>query len=127
MLAACEHGPGAVDPYTCQADTPNLDRITAALDQMDETTHRMAVRVHNIESEMQSEALWAAVDFIEDDGWTLSVLAGDGVAVHEWGTIAPACVGPCLDPEADTPLSDDCRAVGVGSTGHILCGSRERQ
>lgn len=99
----------------------------AALDEMDDTANLLSERVHRIESELQSEALWAAVGFIHKDGWSLGVLAADGASIHEWGTIAPDCIRPCIDPEAEPASSDDCRAVAVGSTGHILCGSRERQ
>lgn len=99
----------------------------AALDEMDDTANALSDRVHRIESELQGEALWAAVDFIHSDGWALGVLASNGSPVHEWGTIAADCIRPCIDPEAEPAPSDDCRAVAVGSTGHILCGSRERQ
>lgn len=125
MMASC--GVGQNDQYACQADTPNLDRITASLDEMRDTTSRMMSRVHNIESEMQTEAMWAAVDFIQSDGWALSVLSSTGQTVHEWGVIADACVRPCINVEAIHPTSSDCRSVSVGVTGHVLCGSRERQ
>jgi hypothetical protein len=123
-VVSCGYAP---EPYTCQADTPNLDRITAALDQMDATANRLATRVHNIESEIQTESLWAAVHFIEEGGWSLSVLAPDGVVVHEWGAIASECVRPCIDTESYQRETKDCRSIPVGTTGMVLCGSREVQ
>lgn len=98
----------------------------AALDEMDDTANDLSERVHRIESELQGDALYAAVEFIHGDGWVLGVLAADGSTVYEWGAIADDCMRPCIDPEAVPAFSDDCRAVAVGSTGHILCGSRER-
>ena len=108
-------------------DTPNLDRIVAALDEMDDTANDLSERVHRIQNELQSDALWAAVEFIHRDGWALSVVSAEGVAVHEWGTVSPECLRPCIDLEAEPSPSADCRGIAVGSTGHILCGSREHQ
>lgn len=109
----------------CTPDTPNLDLIVAALDHMDDTANDLSERVHRIESELQSEALWAAVEFIHEDGWALSVVASDGTLAHTWGQVNADCVRFCLDESAEPPFETQCRGVPVGATGHVLCGSRE--
>jgi hypothetical protein len=104
---------------------PNLDRIHAAIERLDEDTESMLARVHNLESELQSEALHAAVDFIADDGWALAVVASTGQMVHEWGALTGDCARACVDEYAEPSMDVTCRGVPVGNTGHVLCGSRE--
>lgn len=111
----------------CAGDvaTPNIDRINAALDKMDGSMRSVSERVHDIQSKVQSEALWAYVAFLREDKWSLAVLSSDGMVVHQWGQIDPECARPCLDGAADNPAGTQCRSVPVGSTGYILCGSRD--
>jgi len=85
----------------------------------------MLARVHNLESELQGEALHAAVDFMGDDGWALAVVASSGEKVHEWGALTGDCARSCVDEFAEPSLDIDCRGVPVGNSGHVLCGSRE--
>ena len=124
MLVGCEQG---YSETACASDlpTPNLDRINAAIERLDEDTESMLARVHNLESELQGEALHAAVDFISDDGWSLAVVASTGQMVHEWGALTGDCARSCVDEFAEPGLDFDCRGVPVGNSGHVLCGSRE--
>jgi hypothetical protein len=124
MLAGCE---GGYSQTACASDlpTPNLDRIQAAVTRLNDDTESMLARVHNLESELQGEALHAAVDFIGDDGWALAVVASTGEMVHEWGALTGDCARACLDEHAEPSSNTDCRGVPVGNTGHVLCGSRE--
>jgi len=124
MLVGCEQG---YSETACASDlpTPNLDRINAAIERIDEDTESMLARVHNLESELQGEALHAAVDFIGGDGWALAVVAGTGQMVHEWGALTGDCARACVDEYAEPLLSAECRGVPVGHSGHVLCGSRE--
>lgn len=124
MLLGCERG---YSETACATDlpTPNLDRIHVALDRIDDTTASMLARVHDLESQLQGEALHAAVDFIGDDGWSLAVVASTGEMVHEWGAVAAGCTRVCIDERAEPVGNTDCRGVPVGNTGHVLCGSRE--
>jgi hypothetical protein len=124
MLAGCENGHSET---ACASDIPmpNLERINAAISRLDEDTVSMLARVHNLESELQGEALHAAVDFIADDEWALAVVASTGQMVHEWGALSSACAQACIDKHAESSLDFDCRGVPVGNSGHVLCGSRE--
>lgn len=124
MLVGCENG---YSETACASDLPmpNLERIHAAISRLDEDTESMLARVHNLESELQGEALHAAVDFISDDGWALAVVASTGQMVHEWGALSSACARACIDEHAEPSLDLDCRGVPVGNSGHILCGSRD--
>ena len=85
----------------------------------------MLSRVHNLERDLQGEALHAAVDFMGDDGWALAVVVGAGEKIHEWGTLADDCARACLDEHAEPLMNMDCRGVPVGNSGYVLCGSRE--
>jgi hypothetical protein len=124
MLVGCGQG---YSETACASDlpTPNLDRINAAIERLDDDTASMLARVHNLESELQGEALHAAVDFISDDGWALAVVASTGQMVHEWGVLTGDCARACVDEYAEPSLDLDCRGVPVGNSGHVLCGSRE--
>lgn len=124
MLAGCENGHLET---ACASDLPmpNLERINAAISRLDEDTVSMLARVHNLESELQGEALHAAVDFIADDEWALAVVASTGQMVHEWGALSSVCAQACIDEHAELSLDFDCRGVPVGNSGHVLCGSRE--
>lgn len=102
--------------------TPNLDRIAAEVAKIDDATEQIAKRVHHIESEIQSEALRAAVDFIHDDGWSLAVVDRSGELHHSWGIVSETCLDACAEAK-DEPLPFGCRGVPVGVTGHVLCGS----
>lgn len=126
MVVACE---GSSSVATCVLDlpTPNLDRINTALERLDEDTASMLARVHNLDSELQGEAIHAAVTWIGEDGWALAVVSETGQAVHEWGTLAEDCARACVDGHAESSLAVTCRGVPVGSTSYVLCGSREAQ
>jgi hypothetical protein len=104
---------------------PNLDRINAAIERLDEDTASMLARVHNLESELQGEAIHAAVTFIGEDGWALAVVSETGQAVHEWGILSEDCARACVDGHASLSMTVACRGVPVGSTSYVLCGSRD--
>lgn len=126
MVVACE-GSSSVAECVLDLPTPNLDRINTALERLDEDTASMLARVHNLDLELQGEAIHAAVTWIGEDGWALAVVSETGQAVHEWGTLAEDCAWACVDGHAESSLAVTCRGVPVGSTSYVLCGSREAQ
>ena len=123
-VLGCENRSGDA---ACASDapTPNLDRINAAIERLDEDTASMLARVHNLESELQGEAIHAAVTFIGEDGWALAVVSETGQSVHEWGILSEDCARACVDGRASSSMAVACRGVPVGGTSYVLCGSRD--